>query len=106
LFSFYVDKLQTVRSGKWKLHLLSPEPTEIPDSNWVDPRWPDGVTILAPYEQAKPSAFPGIRTGDKAAPLLLFDLEKDPAEQKNVAAEYPEIVQKLKAKAEKFSAEF
>lgn len=100
LFSFYVDKLQTVRSGKWKLHLNSPEPTEIPDSSWIDPRWPDGVTILAPYEQAKPNQFPGIKTGVKAAPLLLFDLENDPSEQKNVAAENPEIVKQLKAKAE------
>ncbi len=105
LFSFYTDKLQTVRSGKWKLHLLSPEPTEIPDSTWIDPRWPDGVTILAPYEQAKPTQFPGIKTGDKAAPLLLFDLEKDPSEQKNVASENPEIVKKLKAKAEAYRFE-
>ena len=97
LFSFYTDKLQTVRSGKWKLHIYSPQSATLPsDSAWIDPRSPDGVTLLAPYEQARANQFPGINTGDAAAPGLLFDLENDPAEQKNVAREHPDIVEKLK----------
>jgi uncharacterized sulfatase len=104
LFSFYTDKLYTVRSGRWKLHLQSPESAELPsDSTWVDPRWPDGVTLLAPFEQAKASQFPGIKTGDRAAAGLLFDLEADPAEQKNVAADHPDIVEKLRKKAAGYS---
>lgn len=100
LFSFYNDKLQTVRTGKWKLHIQSPESSTLPsDSTWVDPRSPDGVTILAPYEQPKANLFPGIKTGDQAVAGLLFDLENDPTEQKNVAHEHADIVQELKKKA-------
>ncbi|HEY9047441.1 MAG TPA: sulfatase [Ohtaekwangia sp.] len=104
LFSFYTDKLQTVRSGKWKLHINSPQSATLPsDSAWVDPRSPDGVTLLAPYEQARANQFPGINTGDAAAPGSLFDLESDPAEQKNVAREHPDIVEKLKKLAEAYT---
>ena len=100
LFSFYNDKLQTVRSGKWKLHLLSPESAQLPsDESWIDPRLPDGVTLLAPFEQPKATRFPGVKTGTPAVAGLLFDLETDPAEQRNVATEHPDIVQQLKAKA-------
>jgi arylsulfatase A-like enzyme len=103
LYSFYTDKLQTVRSGKWKLHINSPEPTKIPsDSTWIDPRLPDGVTILAPFEQPKADQFPGIKTGDVPQPFMLFDLENDPSEQRNVARENPNIVKKLKTKADLF----
>jgi hypothetical protein len=31
---------------------------------WLDARAPDGVTILAPYEQCGPGEYPGLRTGD------------------------------------------
>jgi len=63
LFSFYNDQLQTVRSGKWKLHLRAPESSKLPDdASWIDPRLPDGVTILAPFEQPKVREFPGVRT--------------------------------------------
>jgi hypothetical protein len=100
LFSFYTDQLHTVRSGKWKLYLKNPEPNQLPkDSTWIDPRWADGVTILAPYEQPKAHQHPGITTGDVYKDVLLFDLETDPSEQKNVAAQFPEIVKKLKAYA-------
>ena len=97
LFSFFDSKLQTVRSGKWKLHILSPERTPgLPsDSTWVDPVWPDGVTIIAQNEQPKANQFPGIKTGVPAGELLLFDLENDPSEQVNVAAQHPEIVKRL-----------
>jgi uncharacterized sulfatase len=103
LFSFYKDKLQTVRSGKWKLHILSPErsPALPSDSTWVDPVWPDGVTIIAQNEQPKANQYPGIKTGVPAADLLLFDLENDPSEQKNVASANPDIVKRLRAMAEK-----
>ncbi|MDJ1501346.1 sulfatase [Xanthocytophaga agilis] len=104
LFSFYTDKLYTVRSGKWKLHIHSPESAQLPsDSTWIDPRSPDGVTIIAPFEQAKANQFPGVKTGDPAGEGLLFDLEKDPSEQKNIAASYPDIVEKLRKKASVYS---
>lgn len=103
LFSFYTNKLQTVSDGRWKLHLHSPELAQLPsDAAWIDPRRPDGVTILAPYEQPKADQFPGIRTGDAAGEGLLFDLVNDPAEQKNVAAQHPDIVEKLKRMATEY----
>ena len=101
LYSFYADDMMTVRNGKWKLHLHSPEPTKLPsDSTWVDPRWPDGVTLLAPFEQSKANQFPGIKTGVAPKAFMLFDLESDPSEQKDVAAQFPEVVKKLKERAE------
>jgi uncharacterized sulfatase len=101
LFSFYANNLNTVRSGKWKLHLRSPErnPPLPSDSNWVDPVWPDGVTIIAQNNQPKANQFPGIKTGDTWSEPALFDLEKDPSEQHNVAPDYPEVVKRLKALA-------
>jgi arylsulfatase A-like enzyme len=103
LFSFHGEKFQTVRSGKWKLHLDTPEPSKRPaGEDWVDPRAPDGVTILAPFEQAKPAQFPGVKTGVPAAADLLFDLENDPSEQVNVAAQHPEVVKLLRKKAEAY----
>jgi hypothetical protein len=55
------------------------------------------VTILAPYEQYQPSDHPGVRTGVASAPMQLFDLQADPAEQQNVADRHPEVVARLKA---------
>lgn len=103
LFSFYNDKLQTVRSGKWKLHLRAPESAKLPDdASWIDPRLPDGVTILAPFEQPKATEFPGIKTGVTSAAGLLFDLEADPSEQRDVAAGHPDVVKRLTAMAENY----
>jgi uncharacterized sulfatase len=98
LFAMQGARLATVRSGQWKLHVLAPgrtAPREKVD-DWIDPRAPDGVTLLAPYEQYKPSAYPGIHTGDQPKPMMLFDLQSDPAEQHDVAAKHPEVVKRLK----------
>ena len=67
-----------------------------PGERWIDARGPDGVTILAPYEQATPENHPGLRTGDPAAPMQLFDLQNDPGEQHDVAAQHPDVVARLK----------
>ncbi len=103
LFFWRADRLAAVRSGKWKLHLAAPGPARDriwkPDEPWVDPRRPDGVRILAPYEQAHPSQFPGLQTGDPGVAGALFDLAADPAEQRNVAAQHPKIVRELTGRA-------
>jgi uncharacterized sulfatase len=108
ILGFRGDALHTVRSGKWKLHLAPPAPPRArvwkPEEKWVDPRRPDGVRILAPYEQAHPSQFPGVLTGDAVTGLALFDLESDAAEQKNVAGQHPDVVRRLRELAEKFTA--
>ncbi len=92
-------RLATARDERWKLHVLAAngrrEPLP-PGERWIDPRAPDGVTLLAPYEQYQPSAYPGLQTGDAPAPMELFDLTTDPAEQHNVANKNPDVVKRLK----------
>jgi hypothetical protein len=63
--------------------------------DWVDPRGPDGFTILAPYEQAKPGQHPGAPGGAPSKAMMLFDLEDDPSEQRDVAAGHPDVVSRL-----------
>jgi hypothetical protein len=67
------------------------------DGRWLDPRAPDGVTILAPFEQYNLDAYPGLRTGDAPAAGQLYDLQTDPGEQHNVAAEHPAEVKRLQS---------
>jgi len=93
--------VMTVISGRWKLHVRSPGPVHKRGDDWVDPRGPDGVTILAPYEQARPSQYPGVLGGDEPREMMLFDLQADPAEQRDVSDERPEVVRRLKEIYEK-----
>jgi len=111
IFGMHGLNLACVRSGKWKLHVRSPGTStalnlsgEAAD-NWIDPRGPDGVAILAPFEQAKASDYPGLTTGDAPKPMMLFDLEADPGEQRDIAAKHPDIVKRLKALFDKTAAE-
>jgi uncharacterized sulfatase len=94
-------RLATVRDERWKLHVLPAQDPRIrlgkPGERWIDPRGPDGVTILAPYEQYQPQHHPGVTTGDAPAPMQLFDLLADPAEQHDVSASHPETVARLRA---------
>jgi arylsulfatase A-like enzyme len=94
------QRMATVRDARWKLHVLpARDRRDDPEKGrWVDPRAPDGVTILAPFEQARPAEYPGTRTGDVTGPMSLFDLEHDPAELRDVAPQYPDIVARLKAR--------
>lgn len=99
LFAMSGARLAIVRSGRWKLHVRSPgaETRYRPDpTGWVDPRGPDGVTIIAQYEQARPNQYPGLLTGDPPREMMLFDLEEDPGEQRDVAARHPDVVRRLK----------
>ena len=100
-------KLHVIRSGKWKLHVLTPGSSKAIEvgPNWVDPRGPDGLTMIAPYEQARPNQYPGIQTGDAPKEMMLFDLEKDQAEQHDVAAANPVIVQRLRAMFDKMDSQ-
>jgi arylsulfatase A-like enzyme len=101
IFGHQGGRLATVRDARWKLHVLAPRDMFLafdkPGQRWVDPRAPDGVTILAPYEQYQPGEHPGLRTGDTPKAMMLFDLKNDPGEQRDVAAQYPDEVERLKA---------
>jgi arylsulfatase A-like enzyme len=108
LFGMQGDQLMTIRVGRFKLHARPPQQQRwiVEGDAWVDPRAPDGVTLLAPFEQARPSAFPGVQTGDPPTPLMLFDLERDPSEQHNVAAQYPDVVGRLRVAFQQMQSEF
>ncbi len=90
----------TVRDARWKLHVIpaNGRPSRPQsEAKWIDPRAPDGVTILAPYEQPQPIEYPGSSAGDEPAAMQLFDLSTDPGEQHDVAAAHPDVVKRLKA---------
>lgn len=99
LFSMAGESLKTVRSGRWKLHVQPPGRVRVmkPEEKWIDRRAPDGVTILAPFEQAHPSQYPGELTGDETKAMSLFDLENDPSEQHDIASQNPDVVKRLAA---------
>lgn len=98
LYSLLNDRLHTVRSGRWKYHgriVRRADPVQ-PGAPYVDPRAPDGVRLLAPYEQAHPSQYPGLLTGDTPDQTALFDLDADPAEQHDVSAGHPDLVRRMR----------
>ncbi len=103
VFGMQGESLATVRCGKWKLHVRNPGPLRFSNlsqqelATWIDPRGPDGVTLLAPYEQPKPTQHPGLTSGDPSRAMMLFDLETDRGEQHDVADRHPEVVQRMKA---------
>ncbi len=101
IFGHKQAQLAVVRDARWKLHVLAPgiglATIYKPGEKYIDPRGPDGVTILAPYEQSEPSAHPGVLTGAPPQPMQLFDLQNDPSEQIDVADQNPEVVARLKA---------
>jgi arylsulfatase A-like enzyme len=103
IFGMKGNGLSCIRSGKWKLHVADPGPVNMFDLNpemarqWVDPRAPNGVSILAPFEQSRPTDYPGVVTGVDPEPMMLFDLEADPGEQRNLASQHPDVVKRLKA---------
>lgn len=106
IYAWNSTRLMAIREGRWKLHLGKPSarPRMTPNEEWIDPRAPDGMTLIAPFEQYHPSVYPSpANTEEGAAPAngLLFDLEIDPAEQTDLAAENPEVVARLTALAER-----
>ena len=100
VFGHQNSKLATIRDARWKLHVLPANQMKIKpgaDGKWLDPRLPDGVTILAPFEQYNIDAHPGLTTGVEPGKMQLFDLKTDQGEQSDVAAAHPAEVQRLKA---------
>jgi len=75
-FFYYVgNRLHAVRSGKWKLKV----PT----------------TLSEEY-----AGYVKLENPDTVIPHALYDLENDPAEQKSVMANYPDVAKRLQAMIE------
>lgn len=90
--------IKTVHAGKWKLHARPPTFYNPPTAKaWQNRarRDPDGKTILAPFKQPGADQFPGLNTGDRSTSMMLFDIEKDPGEQKDLSQLYPAVMEKL-----------
>ncbi|MDG2166322.1 MAG: sulfatase [Opitutales bacterium] len=111
VFGMRGEDLACIWSGKWKLHVLDPGRSDMRGLseeeaiNWVDPRAPDGVSIIAPFEQAKAYEIPGLITGDAPKPMMLFDLSTDPGEQHDLSDEFPEVVDRLKSIYDRMNAQ-
>jgi hypothetical protein len=99
VFCHQGSQLATVRDDRWKLHVVAAVDRTFgkPGERWIDPRAPDGVTILAPWEQYQPTDYPGLATGDPTPAGALFDLQNDPGEQKDVSREHPDAAARLRA---------
>jgi arylsulfatase A-like enzyme len=85
LYFYKGRELQAVRSGKWKLHLAHDY-----RSLAGKPGGKGGQPV--PMQQLK-------------TPLALYDLEKDPGEQGNLADARPDIVQRLEQLADEARTE-
>lgn len=108
VFAMGGEELKLLRSSRWKLHVRRPQQgfTCLDDaSGRKDPRAPDGLTIIAQYEQATREDCPGLTTGPAPKPLMLFDMEADRGEQRDVAAEHPEVVARLRKIFDKMDAQ-
>ena len=96
IFTMKDSIIRTIRSGKWKLIIGRPDFYKEQDmKTWKDPRGPDGTTILAPDQQATPDNYPGVIPYKMEGEMLLFDLEQDPSETKDLSVKYPDIKEKL-----------
>src|SRR3954451_12782539 len=80
IFGTQGPNLATVRDERRKLHVIAAKEQrlgKLAKKRWIDPRAPDGVTLLAPFEQYQPSDYPGVTTGDTPQAMALFDLIAD-----------------------------
>ena len=104
IYSTAGARVATVRMGRWKYHAIRPGFPRWTDNSFR-PFKPDGVTIIAPKEQYPGTAFPGPLDGDPPRPGMLFDLQRDPAEKRNVASANPKVVSRLKRKIEQMATQ-
>ncbi len=108
VFAMAGEELRMIRSGRWKLHVRAPAPgfrCLADASGWKDSRGPDGITIIAQFEQANPTQCPGLTTGPAPKPMMLFDMQADTSEQSDVASRRPEVVARLKAIFDRIDAD-
>jgi len=106
VFTSHGERVITIREGDWKLYLNTPNYLSKRDLNpdWIDPKAPNGTTIIAQTEQPSPMEYPGVVPKKFENPLPLFNLAKDPTESIDRSKEFPEIVTNLKKNYERFLA--
>ena len=96
VFSMHNSTIMSIRKGDWKLFVNKPRfYREVNLDNWKDKRGPDGTTIIAPFEQATPALYPGIKPEEPKNNIQLFNLKVDPTESNDLAQEKPELVKQL-----------
>ncbi|MCP4455070.1 MAG: sulfatase-like hydrolase/transferase, partial [Planctomycetes bacterium] len=107
VITMHNERLMTIHSGPWKLHVQAHKKYRAPQdlSHWKDRRGPDGVTLIAPFEQATPASYPGLTAGDESKAGALFNIADDPGEQRDVSALHLKVVQRLRSYAETTLAE-
>ena len=104
IFTMRRDVIRTVRKGDWKLFLERPkfyEPVDL--STWSDWRGPDGTTIIAPYEQANPSMYPGVKPEKMEGDIFLFNLEEDISEMANQSETHQDRITELENELSSFN---
>jgi arylsulfatase A-like enzyme len=100
---FAGSELQAIRGGRWKLHfphryltVLGPTRDDGKPAGWgeLEPRsiTDSGIEGIASRH--------GYRVADQ--PLALYDLVNDPGENRNVAEDFPEVIERLERLAETY----
>ena len=104
IFTAHNETIITIRDGDWKLYLHEPRYLAKRDLNpdYVDDKWPDGVTIHAQKEQPTSMQYPGVVPKPFENPLPLFNLADDPAESVDLADKHPEVVIRLRTEYQRF----
>ena len=96
IFTMRGDEIRTIRKGDWKLFLKKPKffvPVDL--ATWSDWRGPDGTSIIAPYEQADPSMYPGVKPEKMEGDKFLFNLREEVSEMTNRSVTHPDISAEL-----------
>jgi uncharacterized sulfatase len=101
VFSLHNANIMSIRKGNYKLFLKKPR-YKRKARGAVDPRRPDGITIIAPPEQATPDQYPGLIPVPPAANIQLFDLSADRTESVELSSRMPEKVEELMQEYQSF----
>ena len=104
IFTCHDEKITTIRDGKWKLYLTRPKYLSARDLNpdYVDPKTPNGTTIIAQTEQPTSMQYPGVVPKRFKNQTPLFNLSVDRVEEDDVTEDHPRVVSDLRKKYRAF----
>ncbi|MHA7830234.1 MAG: sulfatase-like hydrolase/transferase [Flagellimonas sp.] len=94
IFSLHGSHIMSIRKGDYKL-FLDVSKSAILGDDWIDPRAPDGQTIIARAEQATPRQYPGLVPGSPKKKIQLYNLKNDPQEEINLVDTERDLVEEL-----------